>query len=51
VAAIFGAQFLNSGFGIVVAGLPPGAYSLQVFVHSAVTATFNNARAVTVTIP
>ena len=31
VAGVYGAQFLDSGFGIVVTGLPPGTYDLALF--------------------
>ena len=31
VAGVYGAQFLTSGFGIVVTGLPPGTYDLALF--------------------
>jgi hypothetical protein len=50
VAGIFGAQFIASGFGLTVSGLPPGVYQLAVFAHSRLTGTFNNARTVVVTV-
>jgi subtilisin family serine protease len=50
IGAIFGAQFTNSGYGIFVGGLSPGSYVLQVFALSTVTGTFNNVKAVPITI-
>jgi hypothetical protein len=50
LAPHFGAQFVNSGFGLTVRGLAPGTYQLVAFARSTVTGTFNNARTVTVTI-
>jgi hypothetical protein len=50
VAAAFGAQFIASGFGFTVSGLPPGVYQLAVFARSRLTGTFNNARTVVVTV-
>ncbi len=50
VAAAFGAQFSGSGFGLTISGLPPGVYQLTVFARSRLTGTFNNARAVVVTV-
>ena len=41
VAAIFGPNFLNSGWSIPVRGLPPGSYTLQAYARSTVTGTFN----------
>jgi hypothetical protein len=46
VAAAFGAQFVNSGFSFVAPPLAPGDYWVAVYAHSAVTGTFNNTRAV-----
>ena len=51
IAGIFGSRFVNSGFGLSVTGLPPGVYQLVAFARSRLTGTFNNARAVVVTIP
>ena len=48
VGAAFGARFAGSGFGVRVAGLPPGAYDIVVYAHSAATGTFNQAQAVRV---
>jgi hypothetical protein len=50
VAAIFGPQFLNSGFGLVITTLPSGQYDLAVMMQSAVTGTFNAVRVVRVTV-
>jgi hypothetical protein len=50
VAGIYGTQFAASGFGLAVSGLAPGRYQIAVFAHSRITGTFNDARAVTVTI-
>jgi hypothetical protein len=50
VAGIFGPQFKTSGYGIVVNGLPAGVYQVVVYAHSAITGTFNDARAVTITV-
>ena len=50
VAGAFGSQFLNAGYGISVRGLTPGIYQFSVYAHSKLTGTFNDLRAVTVTI-
>jgi hypothetical protein len=50
IGSIFGAQFANSGYVLSVGGLAPGSYVLQVFALSTVTGTFNNVRAVPITI-
>src|SRR5260221_2543386 len=50
VGAIFGAQFTDSGYNVTVSGLPPGQYQIAVYAHSTVTGTFNQSRAVTVTV-
>jgi hypothetical protein len=50
IGSIFGGQFTNSGFGLVVSGLSPGTYTLMVFAHSSVTGTFNQARLANVTV-
>jgi photosystem II stability/assembly factor-like uncharacterized protein len=53
VAAIFGPQFVNCGYNVAIqprGDMPPGQYQLVVYAHSAVTGTFNQVRAVTVTI-
>lgn len=50
VAAAFGVQFQNSGWGLIAGGLPPGAYNLAVFSYSYVSASFSLARVVQVTV-
>ena len=44
VAAVYGAQFVNSGYWLTfdrtAAGLPPGVYNFVVWCHSSVTGTF-----------
>lgn len=50
VAAIFGDRFRDSGYGILVYGLPPGSYDLAVFASSTVTGDFAPARVVRVTV-
>ena len=48
LAAIFGSQFLASGYDLTVSGLPSGTYLFAVSAHSRITGTFNNLRTVTV---
>ena len=50
VAAIFGERFRDSGYGILVYGLPPGSYDLAVFASSTVSGGFVPARVVRVTV-
>ena len=50
VEAAFGSQYARSGYHLSVAGLAPGVYDITVFVHSALTDTFNLRRTVRVTI-
>jgi hypothetical protein len=50
IAGIFGARFLNSGFGMTVNGLSPGAYQLLAFARSTATGTFNNVAAANIVI-
>jgi hypothetical protein len=50
VSAILGAQFVNCGFWLTAPGLPPGTYTLVVYAHSTLTGTFNEGRAVRVTV-
>ena len=40
VAAMFGAQFLNTGFSLPIVGLAPGRYDLAVFARSTVSNSF-----------
>jgi streptogramin lyase len=51
IGAVFGAQFTNSGFDLVAAGLTPGAYQLVAFARSTVTGAFTIVRTVNVTVP
>jgi hypothetical protein len=50
VGALFGSTFTNSGYHVVVHGLPPGAYQFVAFGHSTRTGQFSIARTVSVTI-
>jgi hypothetical protein len=50
VAAVHGAQFENTGYGIYVQNLEPGNYDLAVFGHSSVTGEFAPAAVVRVTV-
>jgi alpha-tubulin suppressor-like RCC1 family protein len=50
VAAIYGARFENSGYGIIVNGLAPGTYDIAVFAFSTVTNSFTPAKIVRVKI-
>jgi len=50
VGAAMGSRFANSGFTVAASGLAPGVYELVAFAHSTVTGTFNNSKAVTVTV-
>ena len=40
VSAVHGAQFRESGFGLIVQGLPAGLYDLAVFPYSNVLSGF-----------
>jgi hypothetical protein len=50
VAALFGARFRPSGYGLTVDGLPPGTYDIAVFAWSTVENGFIPARLVRVTV-
>jgi hypothetical protein len=50
VAALYGAQFADSGYGLIVDQLTPGNYDLAVFAASAVTGDFVPAKVVRVTV-
>lgn len=50
VAAIHGAQFRDSGFGLVIQGLTPGNYDLAVFAWSSVSGGFVPAQVARVTV-
>jgi hypothetical protein len=51
VAAVFGSRFQNSGFGLNVTGIAPGAYTLVVYAHSTVSGTFSNVVARGIQVP
>jgi hypothetical protein len=50
VAAAYGARFLNSGYALPIASLPPGAYHLAFYGHSTVSNSFNIVRTRRVTV-
>ena len=50
VAAVYGAQFEDAGYGLVVNGLAAGGYDLAVFGFSTVTSDFVPAKVVRVTV-
>jgi hypothetical protein len=50
VAAVYGDRFVDSGYGIIVSTLPPGAYDIAVFAYSTVVNTFTPAKIVRVVI-
>ena len=50
MAAVHGNQFRDSGYGLIVRGLPPGSYDLAVFAWSAARADFLPAAVVRVTV-
>jgi glucose/arabinose dehydrogenase len=50
VASYFGAQFLQSGYGLIVSGLPPGSYRLIVFGWVTAAANFAISSIVDITI-
>ena len=50
VAAYFGDQFADSGYGLIVDNLPPGTYDVAVFASSPVTGGFAPAKLVRVTV-
>ena len=50
VGAIYGAQFTESGYGLIVYGLPPGTYDIAVFAYSTVVNDFTPAKVVRVTV-
>jgi hypothetical protein len=51
LGAALGSRFTFSGYQLRVSSLAPGTYTLQVYAHSTLTNTFNNTRAVSVSIP
>ena len=50
VAAVYGARFSDSGYGIIVSTLPPGTYDIAVFSYSTVVNNFTPAKVVRVTV-
>jgi hypothetical protein len=44
VASAYGAQFVNSGYSLPIAHLPPGTYDLSFYAHSTVSNSFNIVR-------
>jgi hypothetical protein len=50
VAAVFGSQFANAGYGLNVDGLPDGTYEIAVFALADGRTVFSAARTVTVTV-
>ena len=48
--AVYGGQFINAGFRLKGATLPPGTYDLVVFARSTIAQAFNNARVVRITV-
>jgi hypothetical protein len=49
VAGLFGGQYYGAGFSLL-GSLPPGSYTLVVFMHDALTGTFSLSRSVSVTV-
>lgn len=45
VQAMYGSNFLNSGFNLSMANVPPGSYQLALFPYSGVTSSFENDKA------
>jgi hypothetical protein len=50
VAAVYGDQFRDSGYGLIVDDLPPGAYDLAVFGWSTAKRGFLPAKVVRITV-
>ncbi len=50
VAGFFGSRFAEAGYGLIVSGLPPGAYRLMVFGWINALANFGVTRSVDVTV-
>lgn len=50
VAAVYGDRFGNSGYGIIVNGLPPGTYDITVFAYSTVVNAFTAASVVRISV-
>ena len=50
VGAAFGTRFTQSSYQLVVDGLAPGAYTVVVYAHSAITGSFNQSAGVTLAV-
>ena len=50
VAAMFGGQFMNSGFRLLVSGLPAGTYDLIISVHATPSGPLRGSRTVRVSV-
>ena len=50
VGAVYGDDFVPSGYELTVFGLAPGVYDVVAYAHSTVTGTFNNAHVVRITV-
>ena len=50
VAAVFGDQFKNSGYGIIVESLPAGTYDLAVFAWGTATRGFAPAKTIRISV-
>jgi hypothetical protein len=50
VGAVYGDHFTDSGYGLIVNGLPPGTYDLAVFPYSTVVNHFTAAKVVRITV-
>ena len=50
VGAAFGARFTQSSYQLAADGLAPGAYTVVVYAHSAITGSFNQSAGVTLTV-
>jgi hypothetical protein len=50
VGAAYGSRYTNSGYSLLVKGLPPGPYQFVVFSHSTATGTFNAHRTLNLTV-
>ena len=50
VGGVYGSRYTNSGFQLLVKGLPPGLYQFSVYSHSTATGSFNIVRAIVLTV-
>lgn len=50
VGTAFGARFTQSSYQLLADGLAPGAYTVVVYAHSAITGSFNQSAGVTLTV-